>query len=202
MELSVAPPQVVRSITQRWLLDLWNRARGTHPLPLWQETRTDEVWSLFDSLLFCDVVTDGNAPRLRVRMHGRRIGEMYGRADFEGAFLDEVVPLAWRDNAMRTYREAIERRCPIYNANDTADGNGRIVHLERLILPFGRSHETADFILASIETLSAHGTFEHRNLGNSPHVSSDCVILSAIAFGPPPGGQGSTTAGARVSPAS
>jgi hypothetical protein len=202
MQFSVAPPQVVRSITQRWLLDLWNRARGTHPLPLWQDLRTDEVWSLLDSLLFCDVVTDGGAPRLLVRLHGKRVAEMYARKDFEGAFLDEVLPIAWRDTAMRTYREAIDHRCPVYTASDTKDSEGRIVHLERLILPFSRDQRTVNSILSSIETLSAQGRFEHRDLGNSPHVANDCTILSTIDFGAKPTPPRPAASGAGANPPS
>jgi hypothetical protein len=189
MEINLAPPHVVRSVAQRWLLNLWNRLRGPDPLPLWSDLPADDVSSLIENLLFCDVAWDGGKPRLIVRLHGARLGEVYGRKDFRGAFLDEVLPLAWRDNAMRTYEATVTQGCPIYNAVDTRDRDGRIVHLERLMLPFSRDRRTVHSVLSSIETLSAQGKFEHRDLGNSPNVAEDCLVLSAIRFDPQPAAQ-------------
>ena len=129
--------------------------------------------------MFCDLVPDGDGGRFLIRYIGQRIALSYG-GDFRGRYLDEALPTVWRENALATYRKAIEAKVPVYNAVDTRDHDGRTVHLERLLLPFSRDGATADRILASIETVSLEGKFEQENLGRSPHATSNCALVATI----------------------
>jgi len=68
----------------------------------------------------------------------------------------------------------IEHRVPVYTISDMRDGTGRIVHYERLLLPFagaGAAHSVAH-VLASLETVSPEGAFDNHGLmtatGRSP----------------------------------
>ncbi|HEY2756854.1 MAG TPA: hypothetical protein VGJ01_14095 [Pseudolabrys sp.] len=44
------------------------------------------------------------------------------------------------------------------------DRVGRLVHCERLLLPFGRDGQTVDRILASVEFICPDGAFDDRDL--------------------------------------
>src|SRR5262245_59909034 len=161
MQFAAARADVVRSVSQRGLLREWTRMRGVKPMPLWKDVPVDDLTPQVDTLMFLDVVGNGTGPRFLIRFLGERIAQSYG-ADFCGRFLDEAIPPAWRDNAMQTYRKAIETRLPVYNVVDTGDTQGKVVHMERLLLPYTTNGARADRLLASIETLSMDGRFEQR----------------------------------------
>jgi hypothetical protein len=179
MQFAASRPDAVRSVSQRWLLKEWTRLRGFKPMPLWKDVPVDELSPQLDTLMFLDVVANGAAPRFLIRFLGERIAQSYGD-DFCGRFLDEAIPPAWRDNAMKTYGKAVETRLPVYNMVDTGDTSGTLVHMERLLLPFTSNGARADRLLASIETLSMEGSFEQRELGYSPHASQSCVFVAVI----------------------
>jgi hypothetical protein len=178
MDFMKTGPEVVQAINQRWLLRRWKDLRNGNPLPLWRHLPIDDLKPMVETLMFCDLVPDAGG-RFLIRYLGKRIAESYG-GDFQGHYLDEALPAIWRDNALATYRKAMSGRRPVYNAVDTRDRNGRMVHLERLLLPFSRDGITADRILASIEAISLEGKFEHANLGRSPHATANCALVATI----------------------
>jgi hypothetical protein len=179
MQFAKSPPGVIRSVTQRWLFNSWKRLRHQQPLPLWRDLPVDDLKPLIDRLMFCDVVPGPDSPRLLIRFCGKRIAQSYG-GDCQEKFLDEALPSAWRDTALTTYAKVIEARTPLYNVVDTGDTAGRLVHLERLLLPFSRHGETVNHVLASIESVSVEGRFEQNQLGSSPFVSNNCSAVSLI----------------------
>ena len=112
MEFAASRPDVVRSVSQRWLLKYWTELRGFKPMPLWKDVPVEDLTPQLDTLMFLDVVANGAGPRFLIRFLGQRIAQSYG-ADFCGRFLDEAIPPAWRDNAMRTYCRAVTSRLPV-----------------------------------------------------------------------------------------
>jgi hypothetical protein len=172
-------PDVVRSVTQRWLLNYWHRLRRDRPCPNWDDVDTGEFRSQADTVMFCDVTPDTSPPRFRIRHLGASIARAYG-GDRRGELLDDVLPPVWLENALATYREAVRGRLPVYNAVDTRDGEGRLVHLERLLLPFCRNGGPVDRVLASIETVSLDGKFDQRGLADSPYASRGCALVAVI----------------------
>ena len=179
MQFMTVGPDVVQSVNQRWLLKHWQRMRSGKPLPAWQDLPVDDLKRQLETLMFCDVVPDADDGRFLIRHLGQRIALSYG-GDFQGRYLDEALPPIWRNNALITYRKAVESKRPVYNAVDTRDRDGRMVHLERLLLPFASDGATADRILASIETISLDGKFEQENLGQSPLASNTCAFVAVI----------------------
>ena len=70
--------------------------------------------------------------------------------------------------ALSSYRHVLASRLPVYTVADMRDPGGRIVHYERLLLPFGQNGIEVDRLLASLETVSPEGAFENRGLMNAP----------------------------------
>ena len=179
MHFMKAGADVVQSINQRWLLNRWKQQLNGNALPIWRQMPVDELKRMLTTLMFCDLVPDADGGRFLIRYLGERIALSYG-GDFQGRYLDEALPAIWRDNAITTYRKAVESRVPVYNAVDTRDRDGRMVHLERLLLPFSRDGIAVDRVLASIETVSLEGKFEQTNLGRSPHATRNCALVATI----------------------
>src|SRR5262245_24291582 len=168
MEFINSRPDVVRSINQRWLLNYWNRLRAGATLTKWQSLEVEELAATLETLSFQDVIGAGDAARFQIRFHGKRIAELYGRTNCVGRFLDEILPPDYSNAAHATYRRAVSTKLPVYTIADVRDRSGRIVHYERLLLPFNVHGEEVGRILASLETVSPEGAFETRDLMQSP----------------------------------
>jgi hypothetical protein len=188
VEFVLSPPDIVRSTNQLWLLKSWIRSRGSRQLPAVEGLTADELAGISDNLLFTDVVRRDGAMRFLIRRGGPRITEFVGMScptGEQGRFLDEVLPPAYRDAALAAFHEAVAAREPVYTIADMRDRGGRIVHLERLLLPFGRDETAVDRVLVSIEAVSPEGTFEGHNLMMAPSMPPAFAFCAIIDTGAP-----------------
>ena len=167
MNFMSSRPDVVRSSSQRWLLSYWDRLRGANALPRWEGFEAEELAAMAESLSIQDVIGNDGKARFMIRFHGKRIAEAYGSL-CQGRFLDEILPPLYRDAALSTYYRVLTTKLPIYTIADTHDRDGRIVHYERLLLPFSHDDVAIDRILASLETVSPEGEFDNRDLLKCP----------------------------------
>jgi hypothetical protein len=163
MQFIRSRPDVVRSVSQRALLSYWNRLRGTAELPVWQGFDAEELAAMAENLSFQDVIGSEADARFLIRFHGRRISEAFG-AVCQGKYLDEILPPRYRDAALSTYRQVLATGLPVYTVADMRDRGDRIVHYERLLLPFRQNGIAIDRILASLETVSPEGAFDNSDI--------------------------------------
>jgi hypothetical protein len=175
----LSPPDIVRSANQLWLLKSWMRVRDCGLLPSLDAPLGPGLAGLSGNLLSADVVRDAGLTRFLIRSCGARIMEYVGVVcNGQGKFIDEALPPAYRDAALSTFLEVVAARAPVYTVADMRDGAGRIVHFERLLLPFGRDGTSVDRVLASIEAVSPEGTFEDRDLiATSPPAFAFCAVI-------------------------
>jgi hypothetical protein len=164
MQFSAARPDIVRAINQRWLLKFWQRHLGAHRVPQWQAVEAEDLMRMADNLSFLDVIGGDGSLRFQIRFHGATIGRVYGSPDCRGVFLHESKPEPARSQALAPYRQTVASGRPVYTAHDVTDRSGRLVHHERLLLPFARDGETVDRILASFEFVCAEGAFDGQGL--------------------------------------
>jgi len=182
MNFADAGPDVVRSVNQRWLLKYWSRLRTGRSLPTWQGLEADELVRMSENLSFSDVIAANGHPRYLIRFHGQKIAETYG-SNCRGKFLDAILPTTIRETALATYQHVLTTHHPVYTIADTSDRNGRLVHYERLLLPFGRDSTTVDRILTSLETVSPEGAFEAQGLMRQPSLHPVFTLCASIRLG-------------------
>lgn len=166
MQFTPARPDAVRAINQRWLLKFWTQHLDGARVPRWQAVKPDDLASLSDHLALLDVTGD-TPPRFRIRFHGRLIARVHGPTDCRGRTLDEVIPAPIRADALAPYAHAVRCRTPVYTIQDVSDGAGRVVHYERLLLPFAHDGKTVDRILGAYEFICADGDFDAQALINA-----------------------------------
>jgi hypothetical protein len=179
MEFVNSRPDIVRSINQRWLLNYWYRLRGAAALPMWKDIEAEEIAAMLESLSFQEVEHTDGAVRFLVRFHGKRIAETYGSV-CHGKYLDEILPESFRPAALATYDKVVATRLPVYTIADMRDRAGRIVHVERLLLPFCNDGNIITRILASLEAVSPEGAFERRDLMKTPPRSTAFALCTTI----------------------
>jgi hypothetical protein len=167
MEFEPSRPDVVRAVNQRWLLKVWSRHLEGHRVPRWQAIEAERLAAIQENLSFLDVVRGGDgAPRFMIRFHGEVIRRAYGSPDGRGHYLDEIVSPATCPTGLAPYAKAVDDGLPVYTILDVNDRQGRLVHAERLLLPFGRDGETVDRVLAAFEFFCADGAFDGHALMN------------------------------------
>jgi hypothetical protein len=181
MQFSVARPDVVRAINQRWLLNFWTRHLGSHRAPLWQAIEAEDLSRILDNLSFLDVIGENESLRFQIRFHGAMIGQVFGAADCRGKFLYEHVPAPARSQKLAPYRQAVESGRPVYTIHDITDREGRLVHYERLLLPFARDGESVDRILTSFEFICEDGAFVSHELMTAPATAPTLRLSATIA---------------------
>jgi len=160
IEFSVARPDVVRAINQRWLINYWKHHLGEKAVPRWQEIEPSTLKTMSSHLSFLDVVGSGPAVRFQFRYQGAAVTAMHGSGNWRGKFLDEVMPPNRKRENLPAYRQTVASGRPVYTIYDVRDRNGLLVHYERLLLPFAGDGRTIDRILASFELVCEDGAFE------------------------------------------
>jgi hypothetical protein len=180
VEFLTARPDIVGSKTQCSLLSYWHRARGNALLPVWKGLdETPELLMMADNLAYADVVGTEETYRLLVTMQGARLMESHG-GYMVGKFLDDILKPPYKDQSLTTCRQSITSKLPVYTLLDMRDRNQRIVHYERLLLPFGQDGTHADGLLVSIEISSPEGPFDNRDLMTSPAKPPALALCATI----------------------
>jgi hypothetical protein len=182
MEFMQSGPEIVRSDHQRWLLDYWASQRGSGTLPTWRGLNANDFALPFDNLAWMEVVDVDGAARFRVGFHGARLAKALGPVDCVGKFIDDVLPPAYVGPALSTYWKVMSTKGPVYTVSDMRDPAGRIVHHERLLLPFGLGGSETERILVSVEASSPEGPFELQNLMRSPTRPPVIALCSTIQY--------------------
>lgn len=180
MQFSTARPDVVRAINQRWLLNFWKRHLRADGVPPWQAVEAESFSRISDSLSFLDITGSDENSRFQVRFHGATIGRVYGSADCHGRYLDQIIPPARHAEGLAPYRRAVDGGCPVYTIHDLTDRRGRIVHYERLLLPFTVGGETVDRIIASFEFICLDGAFDGSELMTTQAAPPALRLAAAI----------------------
>jgi hypothetical protein len=182
MEFMNSRPDIVRSNTQRWLLSHWDELRAATLLPAWHGLKPDALAIPPDDLSLIQVVAANNDERFQIRFHGTRVASLYGRVSCVGKFLDEILPASALPATLAIYCHVVAARAPVYTVTDLRDRAGRIVHYERLLLPFCGSGSGVERILASLETVSPEGEFDNDGLMTSPVRAPAFALCTTIHY--------------------
>ena len=164
MQFSKGRPDLIRAINQRWLLKFWKRVRNGENVPSWQAVATEDLSRVAANLSFLHVDGTEAARRFQIISHGATIGQVYGSVDCRGKYLDEVLPSNACSDALSPFQQTVVSGHPVYTVHDVTDCKGRIVHFERLLLPFSLAGSAVDRILASFEFICADGAYDGRDL--------------------------------------
>jgi len=180
MEFPIGRPDFVRAINQRWLLKFWNRHRGANRVPQWQAVVAENLSAMSGNLSFLDVGYADDGARFMIRFNGATIGQAYGSADCRGKYLDEIMAPSCHDAGLAAYKQTVNDGCPIYTIQDISDRDGRLVHFERLLLPFAADGQIVDRILASFEFVCLDGAFDIRDLMRMQSAPSTLKLAATI----------------------
>jgi len=181
MQFKASPPDIVRSVRHRWLLNYWQRLRRDQRAPLWKTLDIEELSRMVDHMQFCDIVEQQGTLRFMVRFCGARIVQAYGECNDQ--FLDEKLPPLLRDATLAVYRQTAVCARPVYTVSHVPDPEGKVVSFERLLLPFSRDGATIDRVVTMLEWVSVEGGFKGDKLLRSQTQAptySVCAMIEGI----------------------
>jgi len=200
MEFCSANPSVVRSITQRVLLNAWLRAARKHrPLPLLADFEPGDIASELPDMMGYDVEGNGEQARFIIKQEGARLTATYGNEDVDperrtNRYLHEAIGPERYSRVVHSYIACVIHRRPTYSVSTVQDADGKDVSYERLLLPFGFG-ERAEQIVGLFKAISVEGGFKVTNLmglhsRNIPVRVIDAVIDREISTAPASGRTG------------
>ena len=179
MQFDISRPDVVRAVNQRWLVKVWSQNLDGHRVPRWQAFEAQRLSAMQENLSFLDVVpTADGGIRFLIRFHGEIIRRAYNSPDGRGRYLDEILTPGVCPTGITPYEKAVRDALPVYTILDVVDRQGRLVHAERLLLPFAHDGETVDRVLAAFEFICEEGAFD----GHAIMTSGDGPALRLSAM--------------------
>lgn len=181
MQFDVARPDAIRAISQRWLFKFWQQHLEGDRVPRWQTVKPEGLSHHSTNLSLLDVTNGGGALRFQIRYHGETVGQVFGSPDCRGRYLHEGKAEPARSKAQAPYRRTVASGRPVYTIQDIADRHGRLVHYERLLLPFSRDGASVDRILTSFEFFCPDGGFDTSDLLSAPNGAPALRLAATIA---------------------
>jgi len=185
MHFSSADPSVVKSITQRVLLNAWLRAvRKADALPMLGDFHTDGSADERADMMGFDVEGSGDAARFIITQEGARLTTAYGNERVDprlrtNRYLDDAIGPERYAGLILSYRACLARKRPTYTVATVADADGKDVSYERLLLPFGRD-DTVEHIIGSYKAISIEGGFRLHNLMGVKAKAVPVVTVRAV----------------------
>jgi hypothetical protein len=140
----IAAPEAVEL---RAIYAWWDQLRGAAPFPRRADLSPQALKPFLSHIQLLEVIDGGRD--FRVRIYGTHWVDLTGW-DFTNCTLSQVINPAIRDKWMSIYIRVVTEkaaRCLTTNLNNV----GRdFLYVEELLLPFARSGEAVEFLLAAI----------------------------------------------------
>lgn len=185
MQFESADPSVVKSITQRVLLNAWLRAlRTPNALPVLSDFHSDGAADERADMMRFDVIGDGEAARFLITQQGARLTTVYGNEHIDprlrtNRYLDDAIGPQRYAGVILSYRACLARKRPTYTVATVQDADGKDVSYERLLLPFGRG-DAVEQIIGSYKAISIEGGFRLHNLMGVTPKAVPVVTVRAV----------------------
>lgn len=163
------------------MLDWWRTKRGSRRMPARADFLPEDLarWWRHLVLLRIERTGVGGRDRYKFVYHGLKPID-YDGGDFTGRYLDEALPARMYALAEAVYREACERRVPLYTLRHVTGQSGFPVIYERLLMPLSADGARVDLLLSLLERHSTED-LKPRHLDGAG-TTFEVANLVAIAF--------------------
>lgn len=148
LNINEKPFARVKSPLLRKAFALWDGKRGTHLMPRREDFDPVEMPRLLSSIILVDV-EDGGA-RLRIRLVGTKIVEMYG-SDYTGMYMDEIDFGDVREKVLKEYRLPVLEKRPVFSDHEFRKLNNYHHTIERAIFPLSDDRIIVDKLIAFLD---------------------------------------------------
>ncbi|MGA2943161.1 MAG: PAS domain-containing protein [Xanthobacteraceae bacterium] len=153
----------MRCVQQISLLKLWEQLRGKRELPQFEALMPEEISRSMDKLSFSEVIQVEKGYRFRIIQNGAQFDRIYPERRV-GKFLDEVLPQAFRDQALLLHKQVVVSRRPSFSFSLLRKADGPLIRYERLLLPFTCHGGDVERIVGAITLFSEENGFDSNDV--------------------------------------
>lgn len=155
--------QGMRCVQQISLLKLWEQLRGKRELPQLEALMSEDISRSIDKLSLSEVVHTDKGYRFRIIRNGAEFDRIYPQRRV-GRFLDEVLPQAFRDQALSFHEQVVVSRQPSFSFSVLRKDDGPLIRYERLLLPFSCNGEDVERIIGAITLFTEDNGFDAKDI--------------------------------------
>lgn len=169
----------IRSNNQRLLAEHWNMLSVGRRFPAIEDFNPQARDHTPEQLIVWDIEGSGHQRQFRVRSMGLRASEALGNRGPIGKTMEELVPPALREISLQGAHECAVSGSAIYAIISTV-ANGNLVDCERLLLPFGRTGDTVEHMIAALQLISFQGAVERQEISRDFEMRSQTTFAGKI----------------------
>lgn len=155
--------QGMRCVQQISLLKLWEQLRGKRELPQLEALSPEDISRSIDKLSLSEVVHTDDGYRFRIIQNGAQFDRIYPQRRV-GKFLDEVLPQAFRKQALSFHEQVVVSRQPSFSFSVLRKDDGPLIRYERLLLPFSCKGEDVERIIGAITLFTEDNGFDAKDI--------------------------------------
>lgn len=158
MQLQKAHVSIVRSIRQVSLVRDWQRSRGDGAVPSFTDFVPDARAGDAAEIMVNEVRRDGDKLSYFCQTAGERVEQLCDLT-MSSRYLHDCMDAGMAAAGQPIWDACVRNRLPVYSIVPLSDRNGCPVTVEQIFLPYGRSGDGVDFMLAALHAWSTEGRF-------------------------------------------
>jgi len=181
MQFKFAPPEAIKSVTQRALASYWDRLAAGRAFPAFTEFEPEASRHDPKQLVVWNIEGAGRLLKFRALYQGENVAEVFN-SSWAGKTMEQVVPMSLRRITLDAAKECAASGCLIYAIFSTIDANDQQIDCERLLLPFGRDGKVEQ-LLGSLQLNSRQGGVRRTKVLGDFQLQADVLFSGKIASG-------------------
>ncbi len=181
MQFKFAPPEAIKSVTQRALASYWDRLAAGRAFPAFMEFEPEASRHDPKQLVAWNIEGAGRLLKFRALYQGENVFEVFN-SSWAGKTMEQVVPMSLRRITLDAAKECAASGCLIYAIFSTVDANDQRIDCERLLLPFGRDGKVEQ-LLGSLQLKSSQGGVRRTKVLGDFQLQADVLFSGKIASG-------------------
>ena len=181
MQFKFAPPEAIKSVTQRALASYWDRLAAGRAFPAFTEFEPEASRHDPKQLVVWNIEGAGRLLKFRALYQGENVAEVFN-SSWAGKTMEQVVPMSLRRITLDAAKECAASGCLIYAIFSTVDANDQRIDCERLLLPFGR-YGKVEQLLGSLQLKSSQGGVQRTKVLGDFQLQADVLFSGKIASG-------------------
>jgi len=181
MQFKFAPPEAIKSVTQRALASYWDRMAAGRAFPAFTEFKPEASSHDPKQLVVWNIEGAGRLLKFRALYQGENVAEVFN-SSWAGKTMEQVVPMSLRRITLDAAKECTASGCLIYAIFSTVDANDQRIDCERLLLPFGHDGKVEQ-LLGSLQLKSSQGEVRRTKVLADFQHQADVLFSGKIASG-------------------
>src|SRR5438046_791679 len=181
MQFKFAPPEAIKSVTQRALASYWDRLAAGRAFPAFTEFEPEASRHDPKQLVVWNIEGAGRLLKFRALYEGENVAEVFNSI-WAGKTMEQVVPMSLRRITLDAAKECAASGCPVYMVLSTWDAHDTRIDCERLLLPFGSAGKVEQ-LLGSLQLTNVPNSARRKRAVGHFEIHTEIIVSGRIKPG-------------------